>query len=237
MSQLEQDALYKARAFGNLTASSTNEVMVCARGYAEPASEAQRSVVSTSAQDASGGSGAKKVELVYLTSNYELKTEILALNGTTPVNTVASDIRFVERLHVIEGAAAAGAIKLMTQTGGGGTEIAGIGVGTETAFLCHHYVPVGKKAYLLAWGATCDDEAKFKLKTQARYPDGGLVDENADLYNLTAGNPTPPTHLEFWRSLDAAPIVVGEKTYCRVTVVPNQATSTIIRAYLCWWEE
>lgn len=234
MSFVEQEAPYRLHCFGNLSAASVNEVLVCARGYTEPASAAQRSVVSTSAQDSSGGSGSKKVRIVYLDSDYVQYTEDVVLNGTTPVDMVGVNLRFVEKMHVIQGASAAGAIKLMTATAGGGTEITGIGVGTETAFLCHHYVAAGKKAWVKGWGAVIDDECSFKLKGQTRY-NGNLVDDNVDLYKLFMSNPTPPRTMEFYRQLPD--LQLGEKTYIRVTVVPNQATATVVRAYLDLWEE
>jgi hypothetical protein len=41
--------------------------------------------------------------------------------------------------------------------------------------------------------------------------------------------------MEFNRVLPDLPL--GEKTYVRVTVTPNQTTSTVIRAYIDLWEE
>jgi hypothetical protein len=220
------------RRFGNLTAASASEVLLCARGYTEPASEAQRSVVSTSAQDASGGSGAKQVRITYLTSNYVLKTEDVVLNGTNAVNTVASDIRFIEKFQVIQGAAAAGAIKIMTTTAGGGSEFCGIGVGTYDAFLCHHYVPAGKTGYVYCWYGSVSDDVNFKLLGRALYG-ANLVDEHWGLINLTGI--TAGAFATFERRFYAVPF--GEKTYIRINVVPGQGTSTVVRGELIVWEQ
>lgn len=220
--------------FGNLTAASTAEVLVAARAYVEQSSQAQRSVVSTSTQDAPAGTGAKKVKITYLDSAYVLKTEEVTLNGTTPVNTVASDIRFIEKFEVSQGAAAAGAIKIMTTTGGGGSEFCGIGSGTNDAFLCHHYVQAGKRAWVLGWSATVDDETKFKLLGRAKPNGVDLVDQQLDLVNLM-GITTPPGFLQF--DLRLAGLLLPEQAYTRVTAVPNQSTSTIIRSHLYLWEE
>jgi len=220
--------------FGNLTAASTAEVLVAARAYVEQASQAQRSVVSTSAQDAPAGTGAKKVKITYLTSAYVVKTEEVTLNGTTAVNTVATDIRFIEKFEVSQGAAAAGAIKIMTTTEGGGTEFCGIGVGTYDAFLCHHYVPAGKKAWVLQWAASVDDETKFKLVGRIKPNGTDLVDTHVDLKNLM-GITTPPGFLLFVCELLAA--AMPAQAYIRITAVPNQATSTTIRTHLYIWEE
>jgi hypothetical protein len=215
--------------------------LVFGRTYSEQSSEAQRSVKSSSANDANpGGSGAKRIRITYLTSSYVLKTEDVALNGTTGVNTAASDIRFIESLEVIEGTNCAGAVTLQTTTGGGGTEIMGIASGTTQTFAAHHYVPAGKRCILLNWGATVDDEASLKLATRDQ-PDTTLVDRIADLEKLFASNPTPPTRITFERSFiggygSPEAIVLPEKSYARITVVPNQATSTTIRAWFSFWE-
>jgi len=231
------DATYRDpnifRRFGNLTAASTAEVLVAARAYVEQSSEAQRSVVSTSVQDAPAGTGAKKVRITYLTSAYVLKTEDVVLNGTTKVNTVASDIQFIENFKVIQGAAAVGAIKILDSTGGGGAEFCGISAATYDAFLCHHYVPAGKSGFVYGWWGCVDDETKFKLVGRATYG-ANVVDEHWDLHNLM-GIATPPGHLEMIKYGIA--VAFGEKAYIRITAIPNQSTSTVIRTELWIWEQ
>jgi len=221
------------RRFGNLTASSTGEVLLCARGYTEQGSEAGRSVISTSNQDKPGGTGAAAVRITYLTSAYVLKTEDVTLDGTKDVDTVATDIRFIERFQVIQGAAAAGAIKLMSGTGGGGSEFCGIGVGTYDAFLCHHYVPAGREGWVYRWAASADDEVKLKLMGRGTYG-ANLVDEHWDLINLM-GIATPPGLLEFNRF--AYGIKFGERSYIRITAAPNQTSGTTVRGELIVWEQ
>lgn len=216
------------RRFGNLTATSTSEVLVCARTYNAQSSQAQRSVKSSSANDSNpSGSGAKAIRIEYLDSNYNLKFEDVTLNGTTAVNTVATDIRFIQDMYVIKGAAAAGVIELFPNTGGTGTAICGIPSASEQAFFCHHYIPAGYQGWLLKWSAVSDDEVNLKLKVQ-KWFNGNLVDWHVDLEKMFAGNPTPPTRLAFERQYRA--IHLEEKTYVRTTVVPNQSTSTTIRA-------
>jgi hypothetical protein len=122
----------------------------------------------------------------------------------------------------------------MSATAGGGAEFAGIASGTEDAYLCHHYVPAGKKAYILGWGTTTDGNANFKLKGQQRFG-ANLVDQNLDLENLT-GIATQPGRLSFYRTLPV-PLPIGEKCYIRITVVPGQAGSTVERSMLDVWED
>lgn len=219
------------RRFGNLTTTATAEVLVASRTYNEPSSQAQRSVKSSSPNDDDpSGSGAKAVRIEYLDSSYVLKSEDVLLNGTTAVNTVATDIRFIQNFYVIKGAATAGAVELFPNTGGTGTAICGIGTGTDQAFFCHHYIPAGRTGWILDWGAVVDDDVALKLRTQARFDGVNLVDVNYDLEKLFDATLTPPTHIVFERAFRNAKVV--EKTYVRVMAVPNQATSTVTRARL-----
>lgn len=215
---------------GNLTSTSTSEVLVYPRTYAEPASEAQRSIISTNAQDSDpSGTGAKQVRINYLNSSYVLKKEDILLNGTTGVNTVATDIRFIESMEVIKGTYAAGAIKLMTGLLGAGTEIMAIAALTTDSQACHHYVPAGKTAWPIWWGANVDNNANFKLLYQDRVV-GNLVDYVADLQKLLLPALTAQS-IDFGRLFNGG-IVFNEKTYVRITTVPGQAGSTVIRAFL-----
>jgi hypothetical protein len=175
------------------------------------------------------------VRITYLDSNYVLKTEDVATNGTAKVNTVATDIRFIESFEVIKGTTAVGAIQLMNGTGGGATEFCGIGAGTSQAFLCHHYVPANKQAWVIEWGATTTREINLKLLGQER-PDGvNLVDRVLDLENLRNAAVASDSSMRFVRELGA--VLLPEKTYGRISVVPTSTTSTVTRAWFYVWEE
>ncbi len=219
--------------FGNQVNLAVTESLVYGRIYREPPSQAQRSVVSTSASDSNpAGVGAKKVLIEYLNSNYVLKREEVALSGTTPVNTVSTDIRFIQDFYVSAGTAAVGAIRLMSGTAGSGTEITGIGSGADSAYLCHHYMPSGSRGMLKSWGATVSDDAQMRLKSQ-RYVSGSLVDIVIDLdmmVGIVSGS-----RLDFERKFDT--LEIQEKTYTRVTAHPGQSTSTTVRARMDVWQD
>lgn len=220
---------------GNKTTLATSEVLVGST-YNEQASQAQRSLVSSSANDANpGGSGARIVRVEFLNNAFTFKTEDVQLNGTTPVNMVATDVRYIQAMYVIAGTAAAGTITMKSTTAGGGTDVCIIASSTESAFLCHYYCPAGMRAFILKWGSTVDDEASLKIKGQTNI-NSLIVDTNRALEKLFAGNPTPPTRINFEQPfLGGMPIT--EKTYTRVTVTPNQTTSTTTRSWLYIWED
>lgn len=137
-------------AHGKVT---TNAVAVVRNtAYVEQTTNAQRSVVSSSASDAAAGTGARTIRITYLDSNYKgFYTETLTLNGTTAVNTVNTNICFVEKIEVLSTGsfgANVGVVSIKTTTGGGGTTFFSIAVADNVTFQCHHYVPAGKTGYI-----------------------------------------------------------------------------------------
>lgn len=134
-------------------------VILRATTYTEPAAAAQRSVASASANDTAAGTGARSVRITYFdNSGNGPLFETVTLNGTTAVNTVATDIRFIESMEVVTAGslfANAGIITLYGATGGGGGTVGSIGVGTivtgvgdNRTVWAHHYVAAGYTAQL-----------------------------------------------------------------------------------------
>ena len=121
-----------------------------ASAYTEQSSNAQRSLVSSDATDASASTGARTVRITYYDASMVGPfTETVTMNGTTPVNTVATDICFIEKLEVVTAGSNggnAGTISLMSATAGGGVTVGTIVVGDNETNWCHHYVPSGKTA-------------------------------------------------------------------------------------------
>jgi hypothetical protein len=130
-------------------ATATNTLQaVRATTYTEQASNAQRSVSSSSASDASAGTGARTIKITYYTSTYTGPfTETITLNGTTTVNTVSTTICFIEKIEVVtvgSGGSNAGTISLFAATAGGGGTIGTIAIGDNNTFWAHHYIATGK---------------------------------------------------------------------------------------------
>lgn len=65
-----------------------------------PESGIQMQVVSSSSQDGNGGTGINSIEIFYLDGNLDRQSEVVTLDGTNPVATVATDIRFVQFAHM-----------------------------------------------------------------------------------------------------------------------------------------
>lgn len=95
-----------ARPFGGFgertTAGAETNVLWANGAYAFPAAAGvQMSVVSTSVNDASAGTGLRTIDIHYLDANLAEQVETVTLNGTTPVLTVATNIRFINEIHAL----------------------------------------------------------------------------------------------------------------------------------------
>ena len=85
----------------------------------QPASPGVRMrAVSDDAEDSLAGTGAQKLKLTYFTeSPWEMFTEVVEMDGTTPINTDATDIYRLNKVEVVQGGPAAGIITLESTDG------------------------------------------------------------------------------------------------------------------------
>ncbi len=137
---------------GYVSTAATTNVAVRATVYTAQASAAQRSVKSSSANDTAAGTGARSVRVTYYDNLMAgPKTEDIILNGTTAVNTVNTDIQYIERIDVLTTGSTqgnAGTISLMAAVAGGGATIGTVAAGDNGTFWAHHYVAAGLQAYV-----------------------------------------------------------------------------------------
>ncbi len=120
--------------------------------YVFPTTSQQMRVVSSSAADAAAGTGVRQAHIHYLDSNYVEQHETVTLNGTTPVNTVATDILRVNGLHswtVGSGGVPAGNVSLQNTAGTVtyGYMAAGLNVALQSNFT----VPAGHDFFITHW--------------------------------------------------------------------------------------
>lgn len=170
-------------AFGQVNTAATTEVVVRSTAYNEPAVQAQRSIASANTADTAAGTGARQIRITYLDNLGDGPFfETVTLNGTTPVNTIATNIRFVEKLEVVSVGSAgvnAGIITLFFGLAGAGGVIGTIAAGTNTTAWAHHYVPAGKASNITGLscghnGTVVGSGALFRLFAQ------GLADNSPD---------------------------------------------------------
>lgn len=129
---------------GYQTGISTTAFVVLANAtFVQPAGDVQMEVVSDDAADDSAGAGAQLIRITYFNEAWEKLTTDVIMDGTTIVNTTATDIFRVETFEIIKGSPAVGTITLKS------TDAATLYGQIEplTTFMerAMHYIETGKR--------------------------------------------------------------------------------------------
>jgi hypothetical protein len=105
---------------------------------------AQMSFVSSSADDSASGTGLRTLAVGYIEhSTLTAKTEIVAMNGNTPVLSVATNIRFINSLTMLSAGSGGKNAGAITATNGGLTYGA-ISIGHRVQASSYRMVPADK---------------------------------------------------------------------------------------------
>jgi hypothetical protein len=124
-----------------------------------PSSGVQMSIVSTSVNDTAGGTGTRTVHIHYLDGNLDPQNEEITLNGTTPVLTVATDVRFIQCMHMDTYGTLQEAAGTITASNGGITYSL-IAQGDRRCSSSARRIPRGKMLYIHAlWGGSSSGTA------------------------------------------------------------------------------
>ena len=171
-------------AWGYVTAVTSDTVLTIGGGWSTtPASTAAYSVID---QSVATNTGAQAVKISYLDGNYAEKTEIVILNGTTPVNTVNVDMYRCNSFRVIAAGStykAVGNLSLRLE-GGAATVYSYISAGYTRARNTIYTVPAGKTLYITQWsvGASTPNDTKVqtcRVMTRANVePSTGFKTDN-----------------------------------------------------------
>lgn len=155
-----------------------NFVILSNATVSNPTGEQVR-IVSTSVDDDSSpsGTGAQKVILTYFNNSWTLKSEVIDLDGTTPVDTVNTDIFRIECFEIFKvgsGQSAAGTITVKSLDSV--NLFAQIDTGKTTFERALHFVSPGHVASILQIIANCTTSAGITFivfVTQDNTPNGG----------------------------------------------------------------
>lgn len=155
----------------------------------------QMTVVSESVNDDVAGTGARSVEIHYLDANGDQQEEVIVMDGTTPVDTVATDIIFVNDFHVVltgSGLVAAGHVKIYKK-GTVGLVYNMIAVGGNKSLVPHKMVPRSHSCVVKRWHATeakskrCNFRLRSTNQNMMLYPGTFLFKDTAYLNGSTSG--------------------------------------------------
>lgn len=123
--------------------------------YVFPAAAQQMAVSSTSTDDALAGTGIQKIKINYLDAAFIPRTEIVSLNGTTPVNTVATNIYRINGFYATQvgsNGVSVGAISLKNVAGT--ITYAFVNVTNNSARQAVFTIPAGVSGYISHWQAS-----------------------------------------------------------------------------------
>lgn len=221
---------YNFSQSGYVGTSSTTRTIIRATAYTEQASGAQRSIVSTNANDTAAGTGARTVRIRYFKNDgIGPWLETITLNGTTPVNTVNTDIRFIESMEVLtvgSNGTNVGTINLKATTAGAGATFGSIAPGDNKTFWGHHYVGTGKIGYLNRIIAAAAN-INYNVTVLAQQP---LVTNSAEVQVL--GTIRVGTNTTQAIYLDDRPIVFSGMTRITCYAVASANTAGVIHVDL-----
>lgn len=137
---------------GGNTTSATTLWTVASGTYAQLTAGTTFELVSSSANDAAAGTGARTVQVDYVDGNYEGGSEVVTMNGTTPVPMVATNILAINKLTVLtagSGLVNAGAVSARTVSGSViKNQIGANALSRGQSFSMLYTVPKGKLALL-----------------------------------------------------------------------------------------
>lgn len=225
-------------SFGDITTSSQNKVVVNRTTYTEQVTNAQRSFASASVNDSAAGTGMQTLILTYFDQTGAGPfTENITLNGTTGVNTVNTNICFIEDIKAITVGSTGsnvGIVTLYAAINKGGAVIGTIGATDNQTFWTHHYVAIGKTCNITGMscghnGTTVGSGALFTLNRISINLANAVDLQVNDFVRLYGQSST------FSRSY-TSPIKVVGPARLRVWVTPETSSSTTYRAAFDFFE-
>jgi hypothetical protein len=232
---------YAGIVHAQMTTSTGAEQILGTGVFNEMSTPGQRSIVSASANDAGGGTGVRTACIVYFTQSGTGAvagpfSETLTLNGLTAVNTVATDIRYVEKVYACtagSGGKAAGNISVYSGTGGTGTIMIQIPLGYRESQIAHHYVPTGNRWGLGSFvGSAGIATNKYGLFNVRYHPLD--VSDAADRIYLVGCQVSGYT-FQYSFSKDGTPEISGP-IHIQIFYETNNTSSHIVSGNMAWTE-
>lgn len=176
-------------------------------------------IVSDDAADTLAGTGVRKVTIDYLDTNWTSQSITINMDGTSNVQVLTDDCRFIQRIYAKEvgsNNAAEGTITIYRR-GDSSRIYAQIAIGGNMCLTINRMTPAGHTLYITNWHAGSSGSSRCAIRLRASAMDG--VYTGADLNNPvflfkgTSNLHNSSTHYKF-----SPPIKVPEKTFIKASV-------------------
>lgn len=129
----------------------------------------------------SSGADTRRMKMVYLDGDLDERTEVVTLNGTSPVLTAATDVRFINNLYSLDGPDAARTVTVTS----GGTQFARINAGDVQFNKAAYRTPKGRRLMLTslyAGSASSSSDARVVVKFKTTFFNGDSFAEQGILH-------------------------------------------------------
>ena len=191
----------------------------------------QMTVISDdNADNGATATGVLTVRIDYLDATGAEDFEIVTLNGTTGVNTVATDIRFVNDMYALtvgSNGVAEGNITIYKTGGAIATDLYNlIAAGGNKSLIPHRMVPLAKTLYLMQWHCAEANNKRATFRIRSTDMNGVLIPGVFCFKDVSYinGNPSGPL------SLDGIPVPA-----LSVVKVSYWASATGGEGSCGWW--
>lgn len=169
----------------NADSDTGDDIWDGSAAYPFPAAAAATTIVSASADDTAagdGGTGARTVLVEGLDANRRFLSEVVSLNGATPVTLAGQYLRIN---HVVVATAGSGGANAgIIHVKHAATVLAHLVAAANMSSMAIYTLPAGSRGYLLGWRATSAGNAILALQVR---PPGGLWYTVDTLCLLAAG--------------------------------------------------
>lgn len=197
-----------------------------------PSTPLKFEVLSSSANDTAAGSGARTVEVTGIDSNWALATEIVTLNGVTPVQSVGTYYR-VSRVDVVTVGTYGGVNDgdIRARGTGGGSSFVLTNAGDSQSFSSQFCVPLGYYGAIAGANFSTDSGKIVSLKVVGRVTANAVVApfspiEQAQFFEGITG----VEHFAY-----SPPILLGPATDVWLTAKTAAGTASVSVEYWGWY--
>lgn len=222
-------------SFGDITTVATTRVPLRRTAYIEQTVNAQREILSSSANDTSAGTGARTVLITYYDQTCAGPfTETVILNGTGVVLTSNTNICFIEKMEVVTAGSTGSNVGTITIRTIADAVIGTIAPTNNQTFWAHHYVATGKICNITGIscghnGTTVGSGALFTLQSKPLNNANAIEKQISDFVRLYGQSST------FARNY-VSPLKIPGPARLQVYVTPETTTSTIYRCAVDFFE-